>query len=470
MSEKIERSEHETDLLFLIESLVKLLWRHWWCPVVLALVFGAFNYGYTYKTYVPMYCSKVSATVMVATNPRGDSYGFYYDSSAANQLANTFPYILSSPILLDELKAELGSEVIQGNLAVSLVEGSNMLTMSVTSPDPVEAERILQALLRVYPNVARVVIGDIEFHLIDTPAVPNEPCNFPNYPKAVALGAVLGAVVGVAVLFLVALLHKRIHSPDELKPVSNIVCLGKISALRKRKWRHPSILEEEMSLGFVDEIDSLTLSVRRELDEIQGKVVVVTSTVATEGKSMVAENLAYALAKQGKRVTLIDGDLRKQDMWTKVGGSGKYGLMDVVLEQEGQQRTLEVCEKSGISFVGGKTPVPTVAEILNSDQLNQWLEPLRGTMDYIIIDSPPMQLFEDAAVLSGYADGVLYVVRHDWIRRNQIMETLDQLAEVHTKILGFVYNGQPHSHSRYGYGYGYGYGKYGYSYGRYGNR
>jgi len=91
-------------------------------------------------------------------------------------------------------------------------------------------------------------------------------------------------------------------------------------------------------------------------------------------------------------------------------------------------------------------------------------------MDYIIIDSPPMQLFEDAAVLSGYADGVLYVVRHDWIRRNQIMETLDQLGEVHTKILGFVYNGQPHSHSRYGYGYGYGYGKYGYSYGRYGNR
>ena len=225
-----------------------------------------------------------------------------------------------------------------------------------------------------------------------------------------------------------------------------------------------------MSLGFVDEIDSLTLSVRRELDEIQGKVVVVTSTVATEGKSMVAENLAYALAKQGKRVTLIDGDLRKQDMWTKVGGSGKYGLMDVVSEQEGQQRTLEVCEKSGISFVGGNAPVPAVAEILNSDQLNQWLETLRGTMDYIIIDSPPMQLFEDAAVLSGYADGVLYVVRHDWIRRNQIMETLDQLAEVHTKILGFVYNGQPHSHSRYGYGYGYGYGKYGYSYGRYGNR
>lgn len=470
MSEKVEHSEHEIDLLFLLESVAKLLWRHWWCPVVLALAFGALNYGYTYRAYTPMYCSKVSATVMVASSARGDSYGFYYDSSAANQLANTFPYILNSPIMLDALKTELDTEVMNGSLAVSMVEGSNMLTMSVTGPDPVETERILQALLNVYPEIARVVIGDIEFHLIDTPTIPSQPSNFPNYPKEVMKGAILGGCIGLLVLVVVALFHKKIHDPEELQPVTNMLRLGKISALRKRRWQHPSICQEEVSQGFVDEVDSLALSVRRELDEIGGKVLIITSTVAAEGKSMVAENLAYALAKQGKRVVLMDGDLRKQDLWRNVGGSGTYGLADVLTEKEGQQGTPEQCENTGIWFVGGNSTASEIPQMLNSDRLHVWLDGLRNTMDYVIIDSPPVQLFEDAAVLSSYADGVVYVVRHDWIQKNQIVEALTQLEEANAKILGYVYNGQPHSHMRYGYGYGYGYGKYGYGYGRYADK
>lgn len=470
MSDKVDHREQEIDLIVLVRNFAKLLWRHWWLPVLLALVCGVCSYVYTWKHYTPMYRAEVSTTVMVAATANNESYGFYYDNSAANQLAKTFPYILSSQLLMDALKEDMGVETINGSLAVSMVEGSNMLTLSVTSPDPTSAKEILESVLRVYPEVARVVIGNIELHLIDTPTVPLEPCNFPNYMRRVAIGGIVGAGIGLALLVVAALWSKKIQGPEELKPVSSMVCLGKISALGKRKRRHPSILETGANSGFADEISSLSLSVQRELGEIQGKILMVTSTVAEEGKSVVAENLAYALAGQGKRVVLVDADLRKQDMWEKVGAKGACGLWEMTTEGVSVQESLERCEPSGIFFVGGRHPAPSVPLVLNAENLGDVCRQLAQCADYVVLDTPPAQLFEDASILSRYADGLVYVVRHDWIQRHQILEALTHLGEAHAKILGFVYNGQPHSHVPYGYGYGYrygyGYSGYGYGYGK----
>lgn len=470
MSSKIGHGEQEIDLIVLLRNFAKLLWKHWWLPVLLALVGGICSYVYTWKSYTPMYSAEVSTTVMVAATANSESYGFYYDNSAADQLANTFPYILSSPLLMDALKEDMGVEAINGRLGVSMVEGTNMLTLSVTSPDPASAKEILESVLRVYPEVARVVIGNIEFHLIDTPVVPSEPCNFPNYMRRVVVGGIAGAGIGLILLVLAALWSKKIQQPEELKPVSSMVCLGKISALGKKKRRHPSILETGSNSGFSDEISSLSLAVQRELGEIHGKILMVTSTVAEEGKSVIAENLAYALASQGKRVVLVDADLRKQDLWEIVGAKGDSGLWELTTAGISVQDALEHCEPSGIFFVGGRRPAPSVPTVLNAENLGDVCGQLAQIADYVVLDAPPAQLFEDASILSRYADGLIYVVRHDWIQRHQIVEALTHLGEAHAKILGFVYNGQPHSHVPYGYGYGYrygyGYSGYGYGYGK----
>lgn len=466
MNGKVDHSEREIDLIFLFQTFMKLLLQHWWIPVTLALVCGGFTYGYTRKHYTPMYRAEVSTTVMVAASENSDNYGFYYDSNAANQLANTFPYILTSPILMDALKEGLGVEYVNGTLGVSVVEGSNLLTLSVTSTDPTDARDILEAVLQVYPGVAQVVIGNIEFHLIDTPTIPSEPYNFPNYVRSMGKGCIIGAGIGLVLLGVAALWNRKIYRPEQLKPISSMVCLGKISAFARKKHRYPTVQEKNIHGSFGDEVNSISLAVQRELDEMQGNVLMVTSTIAGEGKSMVAENLAYALAEQGKRVILVDGDLRKQDMWQKVGAQGKGGLREMTLEGKKYQEVMECCTPSGIHFVGGKNPVPSVPLVLNSQHMKEMWSILRKMADYVVLDTPPTLLFEDATLLSRYADGVLYVVRHDWIQRHQVVDALAHLGETHAKVIGFVYNGEPHTHAKYGYGYSYRYGGYGYGYGR----
>src|SRR5699024_5098088 len=126
----------------------------------------------------PMYRSEASFTVMTGGNEDNvgtGSYNFYYDSSTAGQLAKTFPYILSSSLLTNAIKADLGVESINGSISAQAVSDSNLITMTVTSSDPKDAKEILESAIRVYPEVSRFVIGDTKFNMINVPAEPTEP-------------------------------------------------------------------------------------------------------------------------------------------------------------------------------------------------------------------------------------------------------------------------------------------------------
>ncbi len=110
--------------------------------------------------YTPMYRSEATFTVTTSTSDGSDgSYNYYYDSSTADQLAKTFPYILSSDLLTDAMKEDLGTETIMGSVSAQTISQSNMVTMSAVSSDPEEAKRILESAIRVYPDVARFVNG-----------------------------------------------------------------------------------------------------------------------------------------------------------------------------------------------------------------------------------------------------------------------------------------------------------------------
>lgn len=163
---------------------------------------------------------------------------------------------------------------------------------------------------------------------------------------------------------------------------------------------------------------------------------------------------------------LIDGDLRKQDDTAIIGLRDGAGLREVVSGEKTLKDSLRKLKRSGIWFLGSRRTVKQPASVLANPRLGQLIQGLKKEMDYIIIDTPPCEMFQDAGMLSDWADGILYVVKYDFIPQRRIWEGLSFLGDRNTKILGYVFNCYPESVSEYSYG-RYGYGRYGY--GRYGN-
>ena len=204
------------------------------------------------------------------------------------------------------------------------------------------------------------------------------------------------------------------------------------------------------------------------------KIILVTSSLQGEGKSISALNLAISFAEAENRVLLIDCDLRRPKLARLLRKSSRVGLSNVLLDPS---QLGEVILPGGVDrldvILSGDIP-PNPSELLGSARMESLLAHLRKRYDYVILDTPPVNMVTDAVVLAPKSDGVLFVVRAGQSERGPVSHAVEQLEYAHAKILGFIlgdvngdgtrygygkYKYQYHKYSRYGYGrYGYGYG------------
>lgn len=166
--------DDEIDLGVLLRNFVQGMRKFWWLLLLLTVLGAGVMLLRATIFYTPIYRADASFTVMTGRNASedGGDYEFYYDSTTAGQLEKTFPYILSSQLLTDAIREDLGVDVINGTIAASAIPDSNLITMSVESTSAEDAEKILDAAIRLYPEVSRFVIGDTYFNMIDAPRTP----------------------------------------------------------------------------------------------------------------------------------------------------------------------------------------------------------------------------------------------------------------------------------------------------------
>lgn len=209
------------------------------------------------------------------------------------------------------------------------------------------------------------------------------------------------------------------------------------------------------------------------------KVIAVTSPMQGEGKSITALNLAISYTMADYKVLLIDCDLRRPQQARLLKLSSRVGLSNLIMKPELLSSAILHTEIQGLDvIISGDIP-PNPSELLGSQRMQNLLEGLRETYDFIILDTPPVNMVTDAVVLAPRSEGVLLVVRANHSERGSVLYATDQLQYAKAKILGFVLNGlemgntqyggkkyRYRNYSRYkGYGYGgYGYGGYGYGY------
>ena len=171
------------------------------------------------------------------------------------------------------------------------------------------------------------------------------------------------------------------------------------------------------------------------------KVIGVTSSIRGEGKSTTAINLSYVLAESGKKVLLIDGDLRIPTVAKKMGVSSTPGLTDMLRGDaviDLAQFKSEQLPKWYIMPAGALPPNPS--ELLGSKRMEQALERLSEHFEYIVIDLPPVNIVSDALAISQYIDGMILVVREDYTEKKELENCFRQVRMSNVKVLGCVMN------------------------------
>lgn len=233
-----------------------------------------------------------------------------------------------------------------------------------------------------------------------------------------------------------------------------------------RSERELRLIDENAPFPFVEAYKSLRTNIDFLSSTNHYHTILITSAGPWDGKSTVSINLAVAMADSGKRVILLDCDLRKGSLasYLKISRTAP-GISSVLSGSNFLQEAIQHIEALKIDALPVGALPPNPAELVGSDKMIALIRMLSEMYDYVFIDTPPVSVVTDAAILSRYVDGVMLVVRAGETTKQALNASKKALEDVNAHILGAVLNDFDAKKHAYGGYYSYQYGKYGYKYG-----
>ena len=301
-------------------------------------------------------------------------------------------------------------------------------------------------------------LDSADISVVDLASLPIEPSS--TSPVTMGeLGFVFGLFGGLALALLLERMDTRMR---DSKQIQELLGVPAIAIVPQTNWKGrgpdpaasdgPEILWDARS-SFAESMRVFRTSIQLSSTSRESRVIAVTSCQPAEGKSTLSMNLAAVLAQGGKRVVLVDTDMRRPSVYWRLGLSGKKGLsefltglepLDSVIQTHKTLSTLDVIP-SGIC-----PPLP--ADLLASDQMKKFVEVLRERYEYVIFDSPPALSVSDPLIVASLSDGLVLVIRQGYCTRAMLSRVGEVFKDVGIKVYGFVLNGVDASLPEY-YGY-----------------
>lgn len=451
--EKVQTEEELIDIVGLIMDYFRTFRRMWVWVLILAVVGSVFAYIRSYTSWSPRYTASATFTITVSQDNSSTSGSYsYYDNATTEQMVNTFPYILTSGVLSRKTAAYMGRNSLSGSIRASAENNTNLFTMSVTDNDAELAYETLQAVIACYPEVAEVIIGRTNMQLLDETGIPAYPDNPRDSRRETVKGAAVGAVLGLAWTGIVMLSRKTVKKKDDFKRLINMRCLGEIPQIEMKKRSRESrktlnIMDEKTDPMFVEAIRLVRSKVEYSAWKHHHKVILITSALAGEGKSTIAVNLALSLAGNGKRVALLDCDLRHPSDREILGLEEGKGLYETLTEKASPAdllisgKDLGMDDDMNFCFLPGGKAVEDGSSLLGSERMKKVIDILAENTDYVILDSAPAGVLTDTGILAQYADSVVFVVKKDYARADHILDGMEEISESHLHLVGGILNG-----------------------------
>lgn len=287
--------------------------------------------------------------------------------------------------------------------------------------------------------------------------VPESP-SAPNHIRDGLLGAIVGLALGMGVAFFQERLDEPVRGREELEEQAGAPVLGFIPSAG---WQRALSTTGRVTVEAAEAFRALRVRLLHAIGDGDITSLVVTSSLAGEGKTSVTANLAVALAVSGKRVVIVAADLRRPQLQTYFQGSGGDGLTEVLTGTRQPEIAISTTDTENlwVLHAGRETESVDPSEYLGSESMKGLLSELRGTADFVLIDTPPLLSTSDVVAVAPLADAILMIVDPHSARRSTLEHARHELDLIDIPVLGVVVN--KHDPSRFR-GYGFGYAYYGY--------
>jgi capsular exopolysaccharide synthesis family protein len=442
-----------------LRSGLRLL-RDSWLLILAATVIAVATAGIVTSNQTPQYSSRVTFFISAWADPE-DPASAYQGSLLSEQKVKSYAELLRTRAVMDgvidDLSLDLSADELSAKVATTVVPDTSLLEATVTDPSPETAQEIARSIgdqfttivptLESPSNTGRAAVNVAVVNDAELATVPVSPRPVRN----LMLAGIIGLLAGVGLAAARRTLDTTIKSAEDLERLAGAPTLGTLAADRKLT-KTPLIVHDPYGLR-AEEIRKIRTNLQFVDVDRPHKAILVSGALGGEGKTTTACNLAIAMAEAGKRVILIDADLRKSRAATFLGLPIGAGLTDVLVGATSLDAAVQMWGEEFLTVLSSGSTAPNPSELLGSQHMRDLLDEMRETYDMVVVDGPPLLRVADAAATAAACDGVLMVVRHGRTRQDQLRESLDVLRNVKASVMGTVLNFAP-APGRNSYGYG----------------
>ncbi len=386
------------------------------------------------------------------------------DQQLANLRADMLANLENTQNRLETTQSELRRKTGQLESEVRRVPATERQYLDLARQQQIKQELYVYLLQKREETAISKTANISNSRIIDPPKADTLPFS-PRRKRTLAIGLLIGLLIPAGTIYLRNLLNTRVISREDIQKQTSLPIVGEINHSTAKQTL---VVTKDSRAPIVEQFRSLRTNLAFYLSNVDKPTILLTSSMSGEGKSFVALNMAMIFAISGKKVVVLEMDLRKPNLSVKLNIPNSFGFTNYVITPS--QTPNSIIRPSGVHeglYLISSGPVPpNPAEMILNERTNELMTYLKQEFDVVIIDAPPVGLVTDAQLLSHHANLALYLVRQGYTykRQLQIPKELHQSGKM--KQIALVVNDIQVTKTGYGYGHGYGYG---YGYGSYGN-
>lgn len=390
--------------------------------------------------------------LFLATQNSGSVQELQQVNNFGQDRVQSYAQIVTTPVVLQPAIDSLGLDVPVGQIAKNITASAGvntvLLTIRATDRSPAQAAAIAQAvsqsLIKVVNSLESPTAGGtppVRLSVVTPATAPSSP-SAPNTRLNLVIGTLLGFLLGLGAVVLRNALNTKIKGEVDLRRITDASILGGI-AFDSDAAKKPLLTQFAPQSPRAESFRQIRTNLQFAQVTHDSRTVLVTSSLPGEGKTTTAVNMALALAQAGKRVALIDADLRRPMIGEYLGLERNVGLTTVLVGSAPAEQVIQPWGRDELYVLTSGQIPPNPSELLGSEAMAKLLKELEDHFDVVIIDAPPLLPVTDAAVLAQGVGGVVLVVGSQAVKSTDLEKSLSALDMVDAALLGVVLNKLP---------------------------